>query len=96
MWARDNATMAVIDCGPGPLMGTELSVILNVMAARRYIITAESIPSKESLNEIDFRLKVKPTTNATSTALKLKMAMTPNVPLKLNVLLIVAYNIATV
>ena len=52
---------------------------------------SEPIASKVSSNEIEYRLKSSPTMNARATAAKLTMAMTPNIPLKLNVLLIAQY-----
>jgi len=91
MWGRYDVTMAVITCGPGPLMGTELNAIAHATVTRRFIVTAESIASDVSSNEIEFRLKSNPTMSATSTTVKLKMVMTPDNDMKLNVLLIMQY-----
>ena len=84
MWARDDVTMVVIDCGPDHLMVMKLNAISNAKAAGRCMGAAESIASKVSSNEFEFRLKSSPKMNATAAAVKLTVAMTPNVPLKLN------------
>ena len=96
MWTRDDVTMAAINCGPGLLMVMKLSAISNAMTAGRCMSAAEPIASKVSSNEIEFRLKSSPTMNATSTAANLTMAMTPNVPLELSMMLIAECDIATV
>ena len=88
MWARDDVTRAVIACGPGPVMETELNASANATVMSRCAVIAKPIASEVSSNEIEFRLKSNATMNATSAAVKLESsaATKPNVTLKLSII----------